>query len=78
MLISRAIETEYGGEFTKQLVRWITQFEMNNLTDDNGTIDIYVCGNRERNSPDDDCWIKIAHIAQADADFVDEGETSST
>jgi hypothetical protein len=74
MLISRAIETEYGGEFTKQLVRWIVQFEMNNLTDENGSIDIYVCGNREWNAPDDNCWIKIAHIEQPDADFSDSGE----
>jgi len=74
MLISRAIETEYGGEFTKQLVRWIVQFEMNNLTDENGSIDIYVCGNREWNSPNDNCWIKIAHIEQSDADFSDSWE----
>lgn len=77
MLISRAIETEYGGEFTKNLVRWIVQFEMNNLTDENGTIDIYACGNRERNSPNDDCWIKIAHIDQADADFSDSWDTNN-
>lgn len=69
MLISRAIETEYGGEFTKQLVKWIVQFEMNNLIDENGSIDIYVCGNREWNSPDDSAWIQIAHIDQNDADF---------
>jgi hypothetical protein len=31
-LVSRAIETEYGGEFTKELVKWMVQFEMNNLT----------------------------------------------
>lgn len=68
-LISRVIETEYGGEFTKNLVRWLVQFEMNNLTDDNGTIDIYVCWNRERNSMDDDAWIHIAQITQDDADF---------
>lgn len=68
-LISRAIETEYGGEFTKNLVRWLVQFEMNNLTDDNGTIDIYVCWNRERNSMDDDAWVHIAQITQDDADF---------
>lgn len=78
MLISRAIETEYGGEFTKQLVKWIVQFEMNNLTNENGSIDIYVCGNRERNSPNDDCWIKIAHIDQSDADFSDSGETNNS
>lgn len=69
MLISRAIETEYGGEFTKQLVKWIVQFEMNNLTNENGSIDIYVCGNREWNSPDDSAWKQIAHIEQSDADF---------
>lgn len=68
-LISRVIETEYGGEFTKNLVRWLVQFEMNNLTDDNGTIDIYVCWNRERNSMDDDAWVHIAQITQDDADF---------
>ena len=75
MLISRAIETEYGGEFTKQLVRWITQFEMNNLTNDNGSIDVYVCGNREWNTPNDDAWIKIAHIQQSDADFSNSWNT---
>ena len=52
-LISRAIETEYGGEFTKQLVRWIVQFEMNNLVAHNWTIDVYVCWNREWNSMND-------------------------
>ena len=78
MLISRAIETEYGGEFTKQLVKWIVQFEMNNLTNENGYIDIYVCWNREWNSPNDDCWIKIAHIDQSDADFSDSGETNNS
>lgn len=71
-LISRAIETEYGGEFTKQLVKRFVQFEMNNLTDENGTIDIYVCGNREWNSINDSAWVKIAHIDQNDADFGDQ------
>ena len=71
-LISRAIETEYGGEFTKQLVKRFVQFEMNNLTDENGTIDIYVCGNREWNSMNDSAWVKIAHIDQNDADFGDQ------
>ena len=74
ILISRAIETEYGGEFTKSLVRRFVQFEMNNLTDDNGTIDIYVCWNREWNSIDDSAWVHIAQITQDDADF---GEESS-
>ena len=77
MLISRAIETEYGWEFTKNLVRWIVQFEMNNLTNENWSIDIYVCWNREWNSPNDDCWIKIAHIDQSDADFSDSWETNN-
>lgn len=77
MLISRAIETEYGWEFTKQLVRRFVQFEMNNLTNDNGSIDIYVCGNRERNSPNDSAWIKIAHIDQDDAEFSPTWETYS-
>ena len=77
MLISRAIETEFGWEFTKQLVRWIVQFEMNNLTDENGSIDVYVCWNREWNSPHDSCWVKIAHIEQSDADFSDSWETNN-
>lgn len=77
MLISRAIETEYGWEFTKQLVKWMVQFEMNNLTDENGSIDIYACGNRERNSPNDDAWVHIAHIDQNDADFSDSGESNN-
>lgn len=77
MLISRAIETEYGWEFTKQLVKWMVQFEMNNLTDENGSIDIYVCGNRERNSPEDEAWVHIAHIDQSDADFSDSGESNN-
>lgn len=72
ILISRAIETEYGGEFTKNLVRRFVQFEMNNLTDNNGTIDIYVCWNREWNSIDDSAWVHIAQITQDDADFGDE------
>lgn len=69
MLISRAIETEYGGEFTKELVNWIVQFEMNNLTRANGSIEIYACWNRERNSPNDSAWVKIAEITQDDAEF---------
>ena len=66
VLISRVIETEYGGEFTKNLTSWLVQFEMNNLTDENWKIEIYVCGNRQRNSIDDDAWIKIAEINQDD------------
>jgi hypothetical protein len=50
---------------------------MNNLTDENGSIDIYVCGNRERNSPDDEAWVRIAHIDQSDADFSDSGESNN-
>lgn len=76
-LISRAIETEYGGEFTKNLIKWIIQFEMNNLTDENGSIDIYVCGNREWNSIDDPAWKHIAHITQDDAFFTDSWEESN-
>lgn len=68
-LISRVIETEYGGEFTKNLVKRLVQFEMNNLVNNNWTIDIYVCWNREWNSIDDTAWVKIAHIDQSDADF---------
>lgn len=68
-LVSRAIETEYGGEFTKELVKWMVQFEMNNLTTWNGKIDIYACWNRERNSLDDTAWKHIARITQSDADF---------
>lgn len=75
MLISRAIETEYGWEFTKNLTRWLVQFEMNNLTNENGYIDIYVCWNRERNSPNDSAWVKIAHIDQDDAFFSPSWET---
>ena len=77
ILISRAIETEYGGEFTKNLVRRFVQFEMNNLAEVDGTlgsIDIYVCWNREWNSIDDSAWVHIAQITQDDADF---GEESS-
>lgn len=67
ILISRAIETEYGGEFTKELVNWMVQFEMNNLTTWNGSIDIYVCWNREWNSLNDSAWKQIAHIDQDDS-----------
>lgn len=65
-LISRAIETEYGGEFTKNLTSWLVQFEMNNLTNQNWKIEIYVCWNRQRNSIDDSAWVKIAEINQDD------------
>lgn len=68
LLISRAIETEYGGEFTKELVNRIVQFEMNNLTNRNGSIDIYVCWNRERNSVNDSARKQIVHIGQSDSD----------
>jgi hypothetical protein len=65
-LISRVFETEFGWEFTKELISWIVQYELNTLTTLNGKIEIFVCGNRKWNTPNDSNRIKIAEIGQED------------
>ena len=44
------IETEYGGEFTKEIKEVIAQFELNNLTKGNGKIEIFFSPNRQWNA----------------------------
>ena len=67
-LISRVIETEYWGEITKTLgnsvssILWLCQYEFNNLSNNNGKIEIYVSFNRQWNAVNDNTRIKIGEV----------------
>lgn len=67
VLISREFEWKEWGTFTKMLDEIRLAYELNPLTDDNWSIDIYVSPNNLwtwTDPEDDEWWYKVLHIDQ--------------